>query len=62
MFVLAQIYRWNLHGTSVSLLSPIRNSAAGNTLLTANGIAQMLAVQFIAKRQANTKKYLGLYD
>ena len=62
MFILAQLSRWYLYGTAVSLLSPSRNSAAGNQLLTANGIYRMLAVRSIDKGRAETTKALGFFD
>ena len=62
MFILAQLSIWNLHSTSVSFLYPSQNSAAGNPLLTANGIARMLAVILISKRLAVITKALGFFD
>ena len=62
MFVLAQLSRWELHGTVVSFLSSSQNSAAGKPLLTANSTAQMLAVRLIAKGKSETTKTLGFFD
>ena len=59
MFIIAQIYIWNLYGTLVSLLSQSLNSTAGKPLLTNNGIARMLAVILISKRLAVITKALG---
>ena len=62
MFILAQLYRWNLHGNTVAFLSLSINSAAGKPLLIANGISRILEVGLIAKRKYGTKKVLGFFD
>ena len=62
VFILAQVSIYNLHGTLVSLLSLKQNSASGKTLLNANGVDPMIAIQLIAKRRADTRIALGLFD
>ena len=62
VFILAQLYRWNLHGNTVAFLSLSINSAAGKPLLIANGISRILEVGLIAKRKYGTKKVLGFFD
>ena len=60
--MLAQLYRWDHYINAVSLLSLFLNSGVSNSLLTANSIARMIAVQLIAKERADTTISLGLFD